>query len=109
MKIIRYILIIFASTIVLNGCGSLKEAGKVLRNEKGNSTDEFLIKKKSPLTQPPDFKNILKPNSSVNKDIETTKERNRIETLLKKSKNQSGTSQSKTSSVEKSILNQIKK
>jgi hypothetical protein len=109
MKIIRYILIIFASTIVLSGCNTVSEAGKFLRNEKRDSSDEFLIKKKSPLTQPPDFENILKPNSSVNKNIERIKERNRIEKLLKKSKTQSSTSQSKSSSVEKSILNQIKK
>ena len=33
------------SFIFLLSCGGFKEVGKVLRNEKTNSTDEFLVKK----------------------------------------------------------------
>ena len=33
------------------------------RNEKIKNTDEFLIKKKEPLTQPPDFDKIPEPGS----------------------------------------------
>ncbi len=36
------IFVIFA----LNSCGGFKDAGKVLRNEKIKTTDEFLVKKK---------------------------------------------------------------
>ena len=46
MKIIKLLSILFISSAVLNSCSSLGEAGKVLRNEKSTSTDEFLIKKK---------------------------------------------------------------
>ena len=31
----------------LVSCGGLKDAGKVLRNEKIKTTDEFLVKKKT--------------------------------------------------------------
>ena len=47
-----FLLLIFCSLI---GCSSFSEAGKVLRNEKVKSTDEFLVKKKDPLILPPDY------------------------------------------------------
>ena len=34
-------------TLILYSCTSLEDAGKVLRNEKIKTTDEFLIKKKN--------------------------------------------------------------
>ena len=40
-----YLLSIFL--LVLVSCGGFKEAGKVLRNEKKNTTDEFLVKKEN--------------------------------------------------------------
>ena len=40
------IALIFIIIFLLNSCGGLKEAGKVLRNEKIRTTDEFLVKKK---------------------------------------------------------------
>ena len=41
-KIIVYFLIIN----FLYSCGGMSDAGKVLRNEKINNSDEFLVKKK---------------------------------------------------------------
>ena len=41
--------IIYLSII---SCSSFQDAGKVLRNEKIKSTDEFLVKKKDPLELP---------------------------------------------------------
>ena len=40
-KLFLYILLF----LFLNSCGGLSEAGKVLRNEKTRTTDEFLVKK----------------------------------------------------------------
>ena len=57
----RYFLIFIF--LILISCSSLKEAGKVLRNEKTNTTDEFLVKKREPLVLPPDFKEIPEPGS----------------------------------------------
>ena len=51
----KILLILFLSFILLS-CASFQEAGKVLRNEKIKSTDEFLVKKKEPLVLPPDFR-----------------------------------------------------
>ena len=44
-----------------------KEAGKVLRNEKIKTTDEFLVKKKEPLVLPPDYEKIPEPGSAKKK------------------------------------------
>jgi len=103
MKIIKSLFLLCVLSIVLNGCSSLSEAGKVIRNEKKTSTDEFLIKKQQPLTQPPDFETMPEPGSITNK------EENNIKKILKNPQPKSSTSQSKSSSIEESILNQIKK
>ena len=106
MKFIRLLIPLIALSVILNSCSSLGEAGKVLRNEKKNSTDEFLVKKKEPLTQPPDFTKIPEPGS-IQKNIES--EQNSIETIIKRKRSESNSGQTKTSSVEKSIIDQIKK
>ena len=72
MKIIKFLLVLLSLAFFLNGCSSFKEAGKVLRNEKTTSTDEFLVKKKDALTQPPDFDSIPKPGTLEQKKRRTT-------------------------------------
>ena len=64
MKNIQFLLII---SFLLASCGGLKDAGKVLRNEKIKTTDEFLVKKRNPLVLPPDFEKIPEPGSNPEK------------------------------------------
>ena len=92
--------------LLLNNCSSFSEAGKVLRNEKVRTTDEFLIKKKEPLTQPPDFDTIPEPRSIENK---AEKEENSIESILSSNTSKPDNTSRTSSSTEESILNQIKK
>ena len=47
----------------LISCAGVKDAGKVLRNEKITNTDEFLVKKKTPLSLPPNYEEIPEPGS----------------------------------------------
>ena len=88
--------------LILFSCSSLKDAGKVIRNEKITTTDEFLVKKKDPLILPPNYEKIpqpdtLKENKSKEKDVKS---------ILKiNTKNQS---LKKNSSTEKSIIDKIK-
>ena len=88
--------------LILFSCSSLKDAGKVIRNEKIITTDEFLVKKKDPLILPPNYEKIpqpdtLKENKSKEKDVKS---------ILKiNTKNQS---LKKNSSTEKSIIEKIK-
>ena len=106
MKFLKFLSLICSLTIILNSCSGLSDAGKVLRNEKKVSTDEFLVKKKEPLIQPPNFKTIPKPGSAENR-LETKK--SNIEKILKNSNKKLSPSQSKSTSIENSNLNQIKK
>ena len=43
------IIILLLILFFVASCGGLKDAGKVLRNEKVKTTDEFLVEKKNPL------------------------------------------------------------
>ena len=83
----------------------MKEAGQVLRNEKVKTTDEFLVKKKQPLILPPDYDKIPEPGSS-NKIQNNDK--NKIRKILKQSEADQ-TDMNKSGSVEKSIIDKIRK
>ena len=103
MKLTKSLFIFSALTILLNSCGTFSEVGSVMRNQKSKSTDEFLIKKKEPLTQPPDYQTIPEPGSTADR---SNSEKKQIEKILNSS--QAEITKSKSSSVESSILNQIK-
>jgi len=106
MKFIKILILLSGLTVILNSCGSFGEAGKVLRNEKRASTDEFLIKKNEPLTRPPNYDKIPKPGSTEDKSVSN---QSKIEKILKGSQPESGNKKTKLSSTEEFILNQIKK
>ena len=91
--------------LFLVSCGSIKDAGKILRNEKISTTDEFLVEKRNPLVLPPDFEKLPTPGSmSVKKE----KEEDKIKKILKGPK-KDNTINKKPSSSEQSILNKIRK
>ena len=90
---------------IVTSCTSMKEAGQVLRNEKIKTTDEFLVKKKQPLILPPDYDKIPEPGSS-NKIQNNDK--NKIRKILKQSEADQ-TDMNKSGSVEKSIIDKIRK
>tara|TARA_B100001057_G_C22642411_1_gene868772 strand:+ start:25 stop:333 length:309 start_codon:yes stop_codon:yes gene_type:complete len=102
MKNIQFLLII---SFLLVSCGGLKDAGKVLRNEKISTTDEFLVKKRNPLVLPPNFEEIPEPGS-ISKKNENEDEK--IKKIIKAPKTNSSV-KSKSSSLEESILNRIRK
>ena len=101
----KKIILPMITLVALNSCSGLSEAGKVLRNEKTATTDEFLIKKKNPLVIPPNFEEIPEPGSILKKN---TNDKNRIKEILNTPQIESGT-KSNSSSIEKSILNKIRK
>jgi len=93
--------------LTVASCGTFSEVGKVMRNEKINTTDEFLVKKKEPLALPPDFSKIPEPGS-----LEQTKkddlEKEKIEKVLRIEKEKIKDNKSK-GTIEESILNKIGK
>ena len=99
MKKINFLITL---SFLVTSCGGLSEAGKVLRNEKIRTTDEFLVKKKDPLELPPNFEELPLPNSK--KDSQKSDEK--IEEILNTS--DISVSKEKPTSVEESILDNIR-
>ena len=91
--------------IFLFSCASLEEAGKALRNEKSNNTDEFLVKKKEPLIMPPNLDEVPEPLSSKRKK---QNEENNIKQILKMPQSVNNKKNS-NSSTEDSIIDKIRK
>ena len=62
MKVLNIPLILILA-IHISSCGTVKDA---FTNQKKNSSDEFLVEKKSPLTMPPDYKDLPVPKTIQN-------------------------------------------
>ena len=102
MKKFNYLLLLL---FLLVSCGSLKEASKVLRNEKIKTTDEFLVEKRDPLVFPPDYEKMPVPATKNKKQIT---EKERIKKILKAPEREQ-TSDKNSSSIEESLLKSIRK
>ena len=60
IKIFNKILVIITLCLFITGCNSVKKA---FDPERKNSSDEFLVEKKSPLSMPPEFNELPIPSS----------------------------------------------
>ena len=99
-------IIYFIIFILTASCTSLEDAGKVLRNEKTKTTDEFLIEKKSPLVLPPKFDELPTPGTNLEKKAASS---NEIQKLLEKNDIKKNSSQSlESNKIEENILEKIK-
>ena len=58
MRKTKLLILISSLLIALQSCGSIKDG---FRSQKKNSTDEFLVEKKSPLVMPPEFNELPVP------------------------------------------------
>ena len=103
MKKIKNIILYFIILSFLYSCGSASDVGKALRNEKIKTTDEFLVKKRQPLTLPPNYEDLPEPGTQNSGE----KNENKINQILKIPKKQTDTKSSST--VEQSIINEIRK
>ena len=87
---------------------TLDDVKKGLGGGKRTSTDEFLVKKKDPLTMPPKWEDLPEPGQStyMKKEIEEVVD---IEELLQLGKNQESIKNIKQGgSVEELVLRQLK-
>jgi len=100
----RKINLLIILSFILVSCSSLKEAGQMLRNEKIITTDEFLVEKKQPLVLPPNYEKIPEPGSIKARQLN---DEDKIKKLLKAPKED--VIKNKSSSIEDSILNKIRK
>ena len=104
-KVIFLLSIIF---FITSCAGTFDSVKRGLTGQKENSTDEFLVEKKDPLILPPNFETLPSPDERriAKQEISSFEE-----TLKNKSLNEedSLSSSSSASSVEESILHQIRK
>jgi len=102
MKLFKFYILI-SIAIILSSCGTVRDG---FSNQKKNSSDEFLVEKKSPLVMPPNYNELPIPNEE--KIEKKTKD---IKSLISKSKQDeiNENLDEKSSSFEGSILKKIKK
>lgn len=104
MKKFKIFTLIILSFIFLESCGSIKEG---FSSQKKNSSDEFLVEKKSPLVMPPDFDELPIPKTS---NVQLEENSNNIKSLItSKEESTSPTQNNETNlNLESSILKKIK-
>tara|TARA_B100000989_G_scaffold247062_1_gene194318 strand:- start:187 stop:501 length:315 start_codon:yes stop_codon:yes gene_type:complete len=101
----KYFKISFYLSLVLLifSCGTIKEG---FTNQKKNSSDEFLVEKKSPLVMPPEFNELPKPRNEI---TQNNLEDNKIEKLLNSSeKSKISETSGDNVNLEQSLLEKIK-
>ena len=89
--------------LLIFSCGTIKEG---FTNQKKNSSDEFLVEKKSPLVMPPEFNELPKPSNEISQN---NLEDNKIEKLLNSSdKSKISETSGDNVNLEQSLLEKIK-
>ena len=104
MKIFKK-LILLSFIYILTSCGTLKEGFK---NQKKDSSDEFLVEKKSPLIMPPEYNELPLPNSESNQALSEENSIKKLITNEEKTTNTSNANSSESTGVEESLLEKIK-
>ena len=106
MKINKFITVIL-SIFLLYSCQGTVDA--LQGKKRSESSDEFLVEKKNPLTQPPDYNELPVPVSQEQEQFNEENE-SEIKKILDISQNEDSATQSNTdenTSLEKSILEKI--
>ena len=104
MKKIKIYILIISCFIFLQSCGSFREG---FSSQKKNSSDEFLVEKKSPLVMPPNFDEL--PEPKIN-EAQLEENSNNIKSLITSNQDSiSSTDKNQTDqNLENSILKKIK-
>ena len=100
----KRILFFVTLAFLITSCETLQSVKRGVSGEKTTTTDEFLVKKKDPLTLPPDYENLPTPSERGNDEEEIFD----LEKSLNKTTSTENTSPT-ASSAEESILRQIRK
>ena len=103
IKNIKFSLIIIVSTILLSSCGSVQKA---FDPQNKNTSEEFLVEKKSPLSMPPSYEELPIPSSEK---IDKESQINNIESLITENNdNETLEATESDKDFEQSILDKIK-
>ena len=68
MKRNKLFIVFLSFFLILTSCQGVKQG---LTGSKKNNKDEFLVEKKNPLVQPPDFNKLPVPQGKNSEDIKT--------------------------------------
>ncbi len=104
---IKNIFIIFIISILLLSCQSTKNA--LQGKKRSNTNEEFLVKKKQPLTVPPDMNKLPLPTSENQEQTEIEEDESDVKKILDitgEDKSNENSSENNTS-LEQSILKKI--
>jgi PBP1b-binding outer membrane lipoprotein LpoB len=103
IKNIKSLLLLIISTVLISSCSSVQKA---FDPQNKNTSEEFLVEKKSPLSIPPSFEELPVPsNEKVNKESQI----NKIESLITEgSNNEKLETVEPDKDFEQSILDKIK-
>ena len=101
MKLLKFFLIL-SLYILVSSCGTVKEA---FTNQKKNSSDEFLVEKKSPLVMPPDYGELPKPDQNIDKSENNNE---KIKELFSIENKDSEGVENQSLDIEENILKKIK-
>jgi len=100
---IKFSFLIILSTILLSNCGSVQRA---FDPQNKNTSEEFLVEKKSPLSMPPSFEELPVPS---NQKVDEESQINNIESLItEKNNNEKIETVESDKDFEQSILDKIK-
>ena len=103
IKNIKFLILIILGTIILSNCGLMQQA---FDPQNKNTSEEFLIEKKSPLSMPPSFEELPVPS---NEKIDQESQINNIKSLItEKNNNEKLETTDTDKDFEQSILDQIK-
>ena len=104
IKNTKFSILLILSTILLSNCSSVQKA---FDPQNKNTSEEFLVEKKSPLSMPPSFEELPIPsNQKIDKENQT----NNIESLITEKNNDIEKLENVESDkdFEQSILDKIK-
>jgi len=100
---IKFSLLIILSTILLSNCSSVQKA---FDPQNKNTSEEFLVEKKSPLSMPPSFDELPVPS---NEKADKESQINNIESLItEKNNNEKLETDESDKNFEQSIIDKIK-
>ena len=102
MKKLKFIIFTFTLMLFFQSCSTIKEG---FSSQKKNSTDEFLVEKKSPLVMPPEFNELPEPKIL---NIKESKNDKKIKELISNKSTSTDNSISRNENLENSILKKIK-
>tara|TARA_Y100000590_G_scaffold410226_1_gene503082 strand:- start:397 stop:708 length:312 start_codon:yes stop_codon:yes gene_type:complete len=100
----KKIIILLSLAFFVLSCETMSSVKRALTGEKLESTDEFFVRKKDPLSQPPNFNELPAPNQKDEKKIESSNIADKLKEKILTEENNSV-----SSSTEESILKKIRR